>query len=99
MSMLKWTMESVWAAAAVIVTTGGGIATTAIHWGAVNSQVSAIEAHQVDTDTKVEKMAVDNTEQKIHNARVEQSLADVISRLDRMERAQNRVLGENDNHR
>lgn len=92
--MLKWSSEAIIAAVAVAVSTGGGLVTTAIHWGAVNTQVQAVEAHQVDADTKIDKMAADATEQKIHNARVEQSLADVISRLDRMERTQNRVLGE-----
>lgn len=92
--IFRWSSESVIAAAAVAISTLGGVTTTAIHWGSVNTQIENVQAQQVVNSDKVEKLSVDATEQKIHNARVEQSLADVIARLDRMERAQNRVLGE-----
>lgn len=96
--IFRWTSESVIAAAAVAISTLGGVTTTAIHWGSVNTQIANVQSQQVVNSDKVEKLAEDATEQKIHNARVEQSLADVIARLDRMERAQNRVLGEDKSH-
>jgi hypothetical protein len=80
--IFKWTSESVIAAVAVAVSTLGGVTTTAIHWGSVNTQIENVQAQQKESDVKVEKLSVDSTEQKIHNARVEQSLADVIARLD-----------------
>ena len=92
--IFRWSSESVVAAVAVAVSTLGGVTTTAIHWGSVNTQIENVQINQKESDVKVEKLSEDATEQKIHNARVEQSLADVIARLDRMERAQNRVLGE-----
>lgn len=80
--IFKWTSESIIAAAAVAISTLGGVTTTAIHWGSVNTQIQNVQTAQAASDTKVEKLSVDSTEQKIHNARVEQSLADVIARLD-----------------
>jgi hypothetical protein len=80
--IFKWTSESVIAAVAVAISTLGGVTTTAIHWGSVNTQIENVQTQQKASDVKVEKLSVDSTEQKIHNARVEQSLADVIARLD-----------------
>lgn len=80
--MFRWTSESIIAAAAVAISTLGGVTTTAIHWGSVNTQIATIQSQQKENSDKVEKLSVDATEQKIHNARVEQSLADVIGRLD-----------------
>jgi hypothetical protein len=92
--IFKWTSESIIAAAAVAISTLGGVTTTAIHWGSVNNQIATVQTQQIVNSDKVEKLSEDATEQKIHNARVEQSLADVIARLDRMERTQNRVFGD-----
>jgi hypothetical protein len=94
--IFKWTSESVIAAVAVAVSTLGGVTTTAIHWGSVNTQIENVQTQQKASDVKVEKLSVDSTEQKIHNARVEQSLADVIARLDDI---QTQVRKTNGDHR
>jgi hypothetical protein len=93
--IFKWTSESVIAAVAVAVSTLGGVTTTAIHWGSVNTQIENVQTQQKEADVKVEKLSVDSTEQKIHNARVEQSLADVIARLDDI---QTQVRKQHGNH-
>lgn len=84
--MLKWTSESIVAGVAIAISTAGGLATTAIHWGSVNNQVETVQVRLNDHDRKLEAISADAMEQKIHNAKVEQSLDDVISRLDRMEK-------------
>jgi septal ring factor EnvC (AmiA/AmiB activator) len=93
--IFRWTSESVIAAVAVAVSTLGGVTTTAIHWGSVNTQIENVQTQQKVADDKVEKLSEDSTEQKIHNAKVEQSLADVIARLDDI---QTQVRKSNGNH-
>jgi hypothetical protein len=93
--IFKWSSESIIAAAAVAISTLGGVTTTAIHWGSVNTQIANVQTQQKSADDKVEKLSEDSTEQKIHNARVEQSLADVIARLDDI---QTQVRKQNGNH-
>jgi hypothetical protein len=93
--IFRWTSESVIAAVAVAISTLGGVTTTAIHWGSVNTQIQNVQSQQKASDEKVEKLSVDSTEQKIHNARVEQSLADVIARLNDI---QTQVRKQNGNH-
>jgi hypothetical protein len=93
--IFRWTSESVIAAVAVAISTLGGVTTTAIHWGSVNAQIQNVQSQQKASDEKVEKLSVDSTEQKIHNARVEQSLADVIARLNDI---QTQVRKQNGNH-
>lgn len=83
---LRWTMESVWAAIAVLVTTGGGIWTTSYHWGKANEQIGALQAHQVQQDTKIDANISALGEQKTHDAAVEQKLNDVKDQLDRIEK-------------
>jgi hypothetical protein len=93
--IFKWTSESVIAAVAVAVSTLGGVTTTAIHWGSVNTQIQNVQTQQQVNSDKVEKLAEDSTEQKIHNARVEQSLADVIARLDDIQTQVRKPNGNN----
>lgn len=77
MSFLKWTMESVWAAVAVVVTTAGGLYTTSYHWGTVNQQIVELQSQSAQTQRRVEK----NDDQldiiKQQNAAQQQSLSDI----------------------
>lgn len=70
MSMVKWTIESVVAAVAVIVTTAGGIYSTSYHYGQVNDQVIALQA-------KVSKHDDQLTVIQQQNAAMQQSLTDI----------------------
>ncbi len=77
MSMLKWTMESIWAAIAVVVTTAGGIYTTSYHWGVVNQQIVELQIKNTQTDIHVAKHDDQLTEIKQQNAGMQQSLDDI----------------------
>lgn len=77
MSVLKWTMESVWAAIAVIVTTAGGIYSTSYHWGTVNQQIVDLQSKNTQTDAHVAKHDDQLTNIKQQNAAMAQSLDDI----------------------
>jgi septal ring factor EnvC (AmiA/AmiB activator) len=70
MAMLKWTMESIWAAVAVAATTAGGVYTTSYHWGAVNQQITTLQ----NNSSKHEDQLADIHQQ---NAAMKQSLDDI----------------------
>lgn len=75
--MLKWTMESVWAAVAVVVTTAGGLYSTVYHGGQVNQQIVELQNHTAQTDARVSKHddTLANIQQQ--NAATKQSLDDI----------------------
>ena len=75
--MLKWTMESAWAAVAVVVTTAGGLYTTSYHWGQVNQQIIELQAQNARTEVHVAKHDDQLTEIKQQNAGMAQSLDDI----------------------
>jgi peptidoglycan hydrolase CwlO-like protein len=77
MSMLKWTMESVWAAVAVVVTTAGGLYTTSYHWGIVNQQIVELQSKSAQTEMHVAKHDDQLTDIKQQNAAMQQSLDDI----------------------
>ena len=52
---LKWTMDSVWSAALVIVTVIGGISGVIYYTGASASQVTALEQKQIVVDAHLAK--------------------------------------------
>ena len=77
MSMLKWTMESVWAAVAVVVTTAGGLYTTSYHWGQVNQQIVELQTKNMQTEVHVAKHDDQLTIIQQQNAATAQSLDDI----------------------
>jgi septal ring factor EnvC (AmiA/AmiB activator) len=70
MSVLKWTMESAWAAVAVLVTAAGGIYTNVHHGGAVDQQISSLQSSVTKHDGQL------NVIQQ-QNAATQQSLEDI----------------------
>lgn len=77
MSVLKWTMESVLAAVAVVVTTAGGIYTTSYHWGVVNQQIVALQDQHTQTASHVAKHDDQLAGIQQQNAAMQQSLEDI----------------------
>jgi septal ring factor EnvC (AmiA/AmiB activator) len=77
MSVLKWTMESVWAAVAVVVTTAGGLYTTSYHWGVVNQQIVALQDKTTQTDQRIAKHDDQLNGIAQQNAATQQSLDDI----------------------
>jgi septal ring factor EnvC (AmiA/AmiB activator) len=77
MSMLKWTMESAWAAAAVLITTTGGVYTTVYHSGQTNQQISEMRTDIAATDAHVAKHDDQLDTIKQQNAAMQQSLNDI----------------------
>jgi archaellum component FlaC len=77
MAMLKWTVESLWAGAAVILTTIGGLYTTSYHWGQVNSQVEELKSRSTMIESHIDKHDEQLTEIKQQNAGMAQSLNDI----------------------
>lgn len=83
---MKWSPEAVMAAVAIGLSTVGGLATTAIHWGATNAQIAQVQQAQTDITQKLDKHQQELTDQKTAGAVVSQKLDDVIARLDRIEK-------------
>lgn len=77
MSVLKWTMESVWAAIAVVVTTAGGIYSTSYHWGTVNQQIVDLQNKATQTESHIVKHDDQLDSIKQQNAAMQQSLNDI----------------------
>jgi peptidoglycan hydrolase CwlO-like protein len=77
MTILKWTMESVIAAIAVVGTTASGVYATSYHWGVVNQQIVELQNKNAQTETHVAKHDDQLTEIKQQNAGMQQSLDDI----------------------
>lgn len=77
MTMLRWTMESIWAAVAVIVTTAGGLYTTSYHWGVVNQQILALQDKSTQNELRVSKHDDLLSGMQQQNAGMQQSLEDI----------------------
>jgi len=75
--MLKWTMESAWAAIAVVVTTAGGLYSTVYHGGVVNQQIIDLQAKNTQTETHVAKHDDQLDAIKQQNAALQQSVDDI----------------------
>ncbi len=76
---LRWTMESTIAAIAVGLTAIGSLGYNAMHYGALNQQVTQVAIQQTATDTQVQTILQ-------HEAGRDQKLDDMIQRLDRIEK-------------
>jgi hypothetical protein len=75
--MLKWTMESIWAAIAVVVTTGGGLYTTVYRGGEVNQQISDLQRKSALTEAHISKHDDQLSFIQQQNAATKQSLDDI----------------------
>lgn len=75
--MLKWTMESAWAAIAVVVTTAGGLYANVYHGGQVNQQIVELQARTAQTETHVAKHDDQLASIQQQNAAMKQSLDDI----------------------
>jgi uncharacterized coiled-coil protein SlyX len=84
--MLKWSGESLTAAAAICITTAGGVITTAVNWGTTHARISAVEEHQKAQDTRTDGLSKDVTDTRINAAQANQKLDDVKQQLDRIEK-------------
>jgi len=96
MSMLKWTMESAWAATAVIVTAVGGLYTTSQHWGAVDQQIVELQNKNAKAEAHIDKHDDQLSIIQQQNAGMQQSLDDI---KDTVHDIQNQVRKpQHDNH-
>jgi hypothetical protein len=77
MSMMKWTMESAWAAIAVAVTTAGGLYSTIYHGGQVNQQITEMQNKSAQTDARVAKHDDQLAIIQQQNSAMKQSLDDI----------------------
>lgn len=75
--MLKWSMESAWAAVAVVITTAGSIYTTVHHGGIVDQQITDMRAQNAQTETHVAKHDDQLNSIQQQNAAMQQSLVDI----------------------
>jgi len=83
---IRWTMEAVWAAVAVVVTVGGGLYSHIFGSGAASAQIEGIAAHQVAQDKKLDDHDTRLRTQENSAAAEQQSLADIKDQLNRIEK-------------
>jgi len=93
--MLKWTMESAWAAVAVVLTTAGSIYTTVHHGGIVDQQISDMRAQNAETAAHVAKHDDQLSIIQQQNATTKQSLDDI---KDVVHDIQSQVRKQHGNH-
>ena len=77
MSVLKWTMESAVAAAAVVIATAGGLYSTVYHGGIVNQQIVELQNKTAQTETHVAKHDDQLSVIQQQNSAMKQSLDDI----------------------
>jgi peptidoglycan hydrolase CwlO-like protein len=77
MTILKWTMESIWAAVAVIFSVGGGVYSTVYHGGVVNSQIADLQAKSVQTEAHIAKHDDQLSTIQQQNSALKQSVDDI----------------------
>lgn len=70
-------MESIWAAIAVVVTTGGGLYTTVYHGGVINQQIADLQSKNALTEAHVAKHDDQMSTIQQQNATMKQSLDDI----------------------
>jgi peptidoglycan hydrolase CwlO-like protein len=75
--MLKWSMESAWAAVAVVLTTAGSIYTTVHHGGIVDQQIADMHAQNEQVEAHVAKHDDQLSHIQQQNAAMKQSLDDI----------------------
>jgi septal ring factor EnvC (AmiA/AmiB activator) len=77
MTALKWTMEAVLAAAAVAISTAGGVYSTVYHDGAVNQQIVQLQNEMEKNNAHVAKHDDELATIQQQNAAMKQSLDDI----------------------
>jgi septation ring formation regulator EzrA len=77
MSVLKWSMESVWAATAVIITTAGGVYTTSYHWGQASQEIAELKSRSVVVESHIAKHDEQLDAIREQNSAMQQSLGDI----------------------
>ena len=92
---LKWTMESVWAAAAVVITTAGGLYSTVYHGGQVTQQIVELQNRTAQTESHLTKHDDQLSAIQQQNAGMEQSLDDI---KDTVHEIRTRVKKPHDNY-
>lgn len=75
--MLKWTMESVMAAVAIVVTTGGGLYSTVYRGGIITQQIAELQSKNSETVAHVAKHDDQLSGIQQQNAAMKQSLDDI----------------------
>jgi septal ring factor EnvC (AmiA/AmiB activator) len=83
---LRWSMEAVWAAVAVLTSITGGLYTTVYHNGASSTQIAQIQSRQDATDAHVAKHDDQLSTIQQQNAASQQALKDIKDQLDRIEK-------------
>ena len=74
---MKWTMESAWAAVAVVVTTCGGLYSTVYHGGQVQQQIEDLRAKTEQTESHVSKHDDQLSTIQQQNSALKQSIDDI----------------------
>jgi septal ring factor EnvC (AmiA/AmiB activator) len=77
MTVLKWSIEAIIAAAAVAITTAGSLYTTVYHGGAVNQQISDLQAKSAATEAHIAKHDDQLSSIQQQNSAMKQSLDDI----------------------
>ena len=95
MSMLKWTMESMWAAIAVVVTTAGGLYSTVYHGGQITQQIVELQNRTAQTETHIAKHDDQLANIQQQNSAMKQSLDDI---KDTVHDIQTQVRKPHDHH-
>lgn len=77
MTVLKWTMESIWAAVAVLVTTAGGLYSTVYHGGQVTQQIVELQDRTAHVESHIAKHDDQLSAIQQQNSAMQQSLGDI----------------------
>jgi hypothetical protein len=83
---IRWTMEAVWAAVAVVVTVGGGLYSHIFGAGAASSDIANIAAHQVAQDKRIDEHEGRLRTQEQDTAGEQATLHAIQDQLDRIEK-------------
>jgi septal ring factor EnvC (AmiA/AmiB activator) len=76
-AVLKWTIESMLAAAAVAISTAGGVYSTVYHGGTVNQQIVQLQSEMEQNNIHVAKHDDELATIQQQNAAMKQSLDDI----------------------
>jgi septal ring factor EnvC (AmiA/AmiB activator) len=77
MTILKWTMESVWAAIAVVASVGGGLYSTVYHGGVTTQQISELQNRTAQVESHIAKHDDQLGTIQQQNSAMKQSLDDI----------------------
>jgi septal ring factor EnvC (AmiA/AmiB activator) len=95
MAVLKWTMEAVLAAAAVAISTAGGVYSTVYHGGAVNQQIVQMQSEMEKSNAHVAKHDDELAIIQQQNAAMKQSLDDIKDTVHDIQTQVRKPYGDN----